>query len=367
MIATLIVEYCKALRVLYCRVKVSTCCCICIIIHGVNHGLCWTLGKELTKSFHRRLSCLKRVFLVLILLAGWLASVASMASGDINESPVAAFDFAIAETLSAIDRPPRFLAGLKGYETYYRQDGVIPHTTNLGFRFLPNYELLASLSPQHILISPPAHVNLMPSLRKISDVKEYPIYNFSEQAGDGQSDWKTVEEMTLRLGFLVNNSTVSQQYIEAVNSYFDDLKRQLAGIEYPLLMVRLVDERHARIYGKGSLEGMVMNRLGLQNAWQRELGQWGSTTVSAEILFNINAKIIFLESPYDPSGGQGKLLSDGQWRHLTAVNEGNYTVIPINYWSWGGFPSALRFAESLVEALETSTATVDAPTCRAEP
>lgn len=295
------------------------------------------------------------------LLISLLMSTVSMAGNGNSEAPVATFDFAIAETLNAIGHPPRFLAGLKGYETYSRQDGAIPNTTNLGYRFLPNYELLASHPPQHILISPPAHTSLLPRLNEIADVKEYPLYNFSDPK-DGQNHWAAVEALTRQLGSLVNDAAASEQFIEQTNRYFDDLKSQLSSIDEPVLMVRLVDERHARVYGKGSVEGLVLNRLGLQNAWQDDLGQWGMTTISATPLFSINAKMIFLESPYDPPGGQRQLLADGQWRHLPTVKEGNYLIIATNYWSWGGLPAARHFAASLVSHLLESNNTNSAST-----
>ncbi|NYS79527.1 MULTISPECIES: ABC transporter substrate-binding protein [Halomonadaceae] len=297
----------------------------------------------------------KTTLLPVTLLIGLLISHASMAGNENSEAPIATFDFAIAETLNAIGHPPRFLAGLKGYETYSRQEGIIPMATNLGSRFLPNYELLASRPPQHILISPPAHTNLLPRLSKIADVREYPIYKHTDSDGD-HNDWETIEELTRQLGSLVNDAAASEQYIEQTNRYFDDLKSQLSSFDGPVLMVRLVDERHARVYGKGSVEGMALNRLGLQNAWQGNLGQWGMATVSATPLFSINAKMIFLESPYDPPGGQSQLLSDGQWRHLPTVKEGNYIIISTNYWSWGGLPAALHFADSLVSRLLESAA-----------
>lgn len=296
-----------------------------------------------------------RVALSVALLIGVSVSKPLLADDENSVAPLATFDFAIAETLNAIGHPPTFLAGLKGYETYTRQGGVIPNTTNLGYRFLPNYELLASHPPQHILISPPAHTSLLPRLSEIADVKEYPLYNFSE-INSGQSHWEAVEALTRQLGTLVNDSAASEQYIERTNRYFDDLKSQLDSIDEAVLMVRLVDERHARVYGKGSVEGMVLNRLGLQNAWQDDLGQWGMTTISATPLFSIDAKMIFLESPYDPPGGQRQLLADGQWRHLPTVKEGNYLIISTNYWSWGGLPAARHFADSLASHLLESAA-----------
>ncbi|TVU90801.1 ABC transporter substrate-binding protein [Vreelandella titanicae] len=322
-------------------------------VHPLNTGVIVEYQNGTFCHYVRR----KTTTLSGTLLISLLMSSVSMAGNENDEAPLATFDFAIAETLSAIGHPPRFLAGLKGYETYSRQEGVIPLATNLGSRFLPNYELLASHPPQHILISPPAHASLLPRLRKITDVMEYPLYNYADGDGDGNhSDWETIEALTRQLGTLVNDAAASEQYIEQTNRYFDDLKSQLSSVDEPVLMVRLVDERHARVYGKGSVEGMVLNRLGLQNAWQDDLGQWGMTTISATPLFSIDAKMIFLESPYDPPGGQRQLLADGQWRHLPTVKEGNYLIISTNYWSWGGLPAARHFADSLANHLIESAA-----------
>lgn len=294
-----------------------------------------------------------RVALSVALLTGVSVSKALLADDENSVAPLATFDFAIAETLNAIGHPPQFLSGLEGYETYSRQEGVLPHATNLGYRHLPNLELLASDPPQHILISPPAHASLLPRLRKIADVMEYPLYKYAD-IEDGHNDWDTIEGLTRQLGDLVGHPDAAENYIQQSNEHFASLKRALNGIDSPVLLVRLMDERHARVYGAGSVEGMMLNRLGLQNAWQGDLGQWGMTTVSATPLFDIDAKLVFLDSPYGPDGGVRQLLSDGQWRHLPNVEQGNYTIIPVNYWSWGGLPAARRFADSLVSHLTES-------------
>ncbi|WP_170833048.1 ABC transporter substrate-binding protein [Vreelandella arcis] len=295
----------------------------------------------------------KSIALLASLLIGLLVSKVAIATDENSEAPLATFDFAIAETLDAIGHPPRFLAGLAGYETYSRQKGILPPTINLGYRFLPNLELLASSPPTHILISPPAHTNLLPRLRKIADVKEYPLYKYADSDGN-HNDWQTIEELTRQLGDLVGHPDAAEHYIEQSRQHFAGLKQALNDVDSPILMVRLMDERHARVYGAGSVEGMILNRLGLENAWQGELGQWGMTTVSATPLFDIDAKLVFLDSPYGPDGGVRQLLSDGQWRHLPNVKQGNYTIIPVNYWSWGGLPAARRFADSLVSHLTES-------------
>jgi len=295
----------------------------------------------------------KIMALSIALFISLLMSNVSMASDQNGQTPLATFDFAIAETLNAIGHPPRFLSGLEGYETYSRQNGIIPNTTNLGYRHFPNFELLASDPPQHILISPPAHTSLLSRLRKIADVKEYRLYKYADSDGN-HNDWETIEELTRQLGYLAGHPNAAEHYIDQSNQRFAELKQALNDTDSPVLLVRLMDERHARVYGEGSVEGMVINQLGLQNAWQGDLGQWGMTTVSATPLFDIDAKLVFLDSPYGPDGGIRQLLSNGQWRYLPSVKQGNYTIIPVNFWSWGGLPAARRFADSLVSHLTES-------------
>jgi ABC-type Fe3+-hydroxamate transport system substrate-binding protein len=298
---------------------------------------------SLSYSYHKQ-TALSVIFII------WLCfGNISLASNAANETSLATFDFAIAETLKAINYPPMFLSGLEGYETYVQEDDFFPYSINLGSRHLPNLELLSNQPPKHILISPPAHANLVTKLQVIADVLEYPIYNFSDNKK--QSHWKILEDMTRKLGKLVNDPIAAEHYIETVNSHFDNLRNQFNDIDSPVLIVRLLDERHARIYGNGSVEGMVLNRIGLENAWQGDMGQWGMTTASAKLLFNVNATFIFMNSPYEASDGQSRLISNGQWKHLPSIKEGNYAIIPINYWSWGGLPSAQRFADSLASQL----------------
>ncbi|WP_162500912.1 ABC transporter substrate-binding protein [Modicisalibacter coralii] len=293
------------------------------------------------------------------LLIVWLGlGNVAMASDYENEVSLATFDFAIAETLDAIGHPPTFVSGLAGYETYSRQPDIIPTATDLGYRHLPNLELLASQPPDAILISPPAHVNLIPKLRKIADVKEYPLYN--NYPGKAAIDhWQILEDLTRQLGALTKDPPAAEQYIARTDRHFDELINRLGNVDSPVLIVRLMDERHARVYGHGSVEGMVLKRLGLHNAWEGKLGNWGFTTVTARALLDIKARIVFLDSPYDPPGGQRKLLQKGLWQHWPSVLRNDYAILSLDYWSWGGFPAARRFANSLVDGLTDKSDTGD--------
>lgn len=263
---------------------------------------------------------------------------------------LATFDFALGETLNALGHPPVAQAGLEGYEHYARETGVFPpETANLGGRFQPNFEYLASQKPDAILISPPAHTNLITKLSRIAPVNTFRLYHFAETTPD---DWQTLERVTRSLGRTVQDPQAAQQLIRRTQQRMDQLKAQASDVTTPLLLVRLIDERHLRIYGPGSLEGMVLKRLGLTNAWTGTLGRWGFVQTTADQVFTLNARLILLESPYVEPGLQQQLLTQGVWQYWASVKRGDYRVVPINFWSWGGLPSAQRFAEGLVQALK---------------
>lgn len=96
----------------------------------------------------------------------------------------------------------------------------------------------------------------------------------------------------------------------------------------------------------------VLKQLGLRNAWTEKTNQWGYSLVSIRELFNVaEARLVVLESAF-PVGIENHIDTSGMWRYLPSVRRGDFIVLPSSFWIAGVHPSALRFAESLVEALE---------------
>lgn len=266
---------------------------------------------------------------------------------------VVTLDYAIAETLQALGEPPQAVGGLSGYRVWLRDSQALPNAIELGSRHLPNLELIHSIEPAQILISPPAHANLTPKLGRLAPLKEWVVY---EAAPLLQQRLST---LTMQLGELTGDQARANDYLIEVSAQFEALAEQLSsrrGSVKPVVLVSLMDERHARVFGQGSLEGLVLEQLGIDNAWVGAVNRWGFATVTVEQLFGLEGCVIMLESPYLPEGTQQTLLEQGIWQHWPAVTKQQATTVAVNYWHWGGWPSALRFAESLVEVLDVSTA-----------
>ncbi|CAM3673130.1 ABC transporter substrate-binding protein [Halomonas sp. AOP12-C2-37] len=282
-----------------------------------------------------------RAFFLVILL--FLPLVVPLANAE-EPKKLVTFDYAIADTLAALQRPPIAMAGLAQYRKL-NQEYLLPDTLELGLRFQPNFEYLASLEPDAILISPPAHLNLENKLSDIADVIKTRLF------GKALNIWQSLEQLTINLGELNDQQQQAQTFIDSVDAELSLIATQIERPIDPLLIVEIRDDRHVRVYGPGSLEDMTLTQLGLENAWKGNTNDWGFSTLTIPEAFQLEGKIILLRSNYSQDLPDSTLPASGLWQHWL---DDTSVSINRNYWPWGGFPSMLRFAESLKDALENT-------------
>nr|WP_183383676.1 iron-siderophore ABC transporter substrate-binding protein [Halomonas stenophila] len=259
---------------------------------------------------------------------------------------LATLDWTLAETLVALEAPPRAVAQVEAYHAWVVEPALPDTTTDLGLRSQPNLELLASLDPDRILISP-MFANLTPRLSRIAPVENLTLYR------PGLDTWTEMRELTRSIGELVDRPEAATRLIETTEAKLAGLREELGTDQPPLLMVQFMDSRHVRVFGAGGLFQAVLDRLDLDNAWTGATNAWGFSLVGIEALADLDARLVVVE-PY-PAGVQETLADSGLWRHLVETSRGTPIVLP-PVWSFGALPSAGRFAELLVTALENADA-----------
>ncbi|ASK19666.1 MULTISPECIES: ABC transporter substrate-binding protein [Halomonadaceae] len=278
------------------------------------------------------------ILLILILL--------SAANADDQQRDVT-FDYAVADTLSALHQPPIALAGLAQYRQLYKEH-LLPDTFDLGLRFQPNLEYLASLKPDDIVIAPPAHLNLEDKLSRIAHVVK--IRPFMQ----GLDVWLSLEQLTREVGELNGGQQQAEAFIDSVEARMSAIAAQIGRPAETLLIIEIRDNQHVRVYGPGSLEDAALTRLGFENAWQGPTNNWGFSTLSVREAFALTGQIVVLQPAYSQDISGSTLPKSGLWQHWL---DDTSVSMERNYWPWGGFPSMLRFAESLQEALQADTQT----------
>lgn len=255
---------------------------------------------------------------------------------------LATLDWTIAETLTALGMPPQGVAQTAAYREWVAKPALPDTVVDLGLRVQPNLELLADLAPDRILISP-MFATLEPRLSRIAPVSTVSLYAGSDDL------WPDLLAATRKIARLGGKPSAAERLIETTESRIAQLRDGLPEAKRPLLMVQVMDARHVRVFGDHSLYQAVTERLGLANAWQGTTNAWGFSLVGLEALAGLDAQLVVIDPL--PVGVEEALADNGLWQHLAAVREGRVLRLP-PVWSFGGLPSAQRFAEQLTVALE---------------
>ncbi|MFQ3786980.1 ABC transporter substrate-binding protein [Halomonas sp. A29] len=279
-------------------------------------------------------------------ILGWIWLAATPAASS-NGAGLATLDWTLAETLVALGEPPAAIAQVDDYHSWVGEPRLPEDVADIGLRSQPNVELLAHLDPVHILISP-MFGHLAPRLGRIGAVDVREIYT---PQGD---TWNQILVLTRELGMAYGRQDEAEALIAATESHFETLRQTLPEEVPPLLVIQFMDERHVRVFGEHGLFQAVMDRLGLENAWQGETNYWGFSLVGLEALLELDARLVVVE-PY-PIGAKEKLAASALWQYHPSVRDGTLVTLP-PVWSFGALPSAQRFAELLVDALERPSGT----------
>lgn len=299
---------------------------------------------------------LLRFFLhILFSSALWLAAVAVTADtgdqlaggGHGAGERLVVLDWTLLETLVALDHPPAGAADLDGYQTWVGRPALPPGIVDIGLRNQPSLELLSQLEPDRFLI-PPLFASLAPLLSRIAPVEVLALYN-----AEGPL-WPNLLHFTREVAEYTGDPDAAERLIDRVEDQLASLAAELPANSGPVLVVQFMDDRHVRVFGDQSLYSAVLERLGLENAWRGVTNAWGFSLVGIEALAaleNLSAPAprLLVVEPLPP-GLREQMAQSGLWQSLPAVARGDVVFLP-PAWSFGGLPSAERFAELVHEAL----------------
>ncbi|AQU81404.1 MULTISPECIES: ABC transporter substrate-binding protein [unclassified Halomonas] len=261
-----------------------------------------------------------------------------------NAPSIAALDIRIVETLLAMNVAPIALTQSK---TQTFSAAMLSDATDLGLLFQPNLELLSLLSPRQILMSP----NLTQITDRLSGIATtVSLTPYDNEIGI--APWHRLTDFTRQLGKHIGEKNSADSLIRESEQHLQALKDRLPDNQPPLLIIRLMDHHHARVFGSNSMFQSALDQLELVNAWQGQNNHLGFTTVSLDALIDIDARLVILESPFANSPVREQFFAQGIWEHMRSLQRGDEIYLPANFIHFGALPSALSFADLLVEALD---------------
>jgi ferric hydroxamate transport system substrate-binding protein len=278
-----------------------------------------------------------------------LASAAAMfmplAFGTPLEPRIACFDWALAETLLALGVEPIGVVAANDWSRFVVEPVLPRRTADLGLQQEINFELLAELRPELILVSP-FLANFEPQLRTIAQTLSLSVYE------DNGPPLAQREAVMRTLASRVRRTAVAERYLAEASQTFDATRQRLAKLPIrPLLLATFVDARHVRVYGGSSLHQNVLARIGVANAWTRRTSYFGYTTVGIEELATERDVHLITFDPLPPDV-KPILRESPLWSRLPFVRSGHVSTLPPTL-MFGGMPAAVRFTRLLAATLES--------------
>ncbi|ACX86984.1 Fe(3+)-hydroxamate ABC transporter substrate-binding protein FhuD [Pectobacterium parmentieri] len=289
---------------------------------------------------------LRRRLLTALLLSPLVYSAASRGAiatpPDVNR--IVALEWLPVELLLALGLTPLAIADKRNYNLWVKEPELPESVIDIGLRTEPNLELLAQIRPSMIIYSE----GYGPSVAKMSRISPMLGFSFSSEQGKPLT---SAQASLMKLADALNMKAVGERHLAELAQFLQQEKITLQPYtQRPLLLITLIDSRHALVIGKNSLFQEVMDHIGIENAWHGETSFWGSTIVGIESLANIgDANVLCFE--HGDSAISAQLDSNPLWQAMPFVRQQRLQRVPA-VWLYGGTLSAMRFCRVLNQALE---------------
>lgn len=283
----------------------------------------------------------RRAFAALA-LAGAALPADTLRADEARRVRIAALDWSGAEALLALGVAPIAVADSAGYRRQFAHAPLPSSAADLGGRWQPNLELLASLKPDLLIVS---------SERGPDEALELRIAPRMAMSlhGTGLSPLAAAEAALRRIASAVRREAAAETVIVEAARVFDGMAKSLAASTRPGLIVVLEpDGRHVTVHAKGGLIGETMERCGIRNAWTRPTASiWGFSRIGIERLAEApEARIVFVDQGARTKRALRLLAASTLWQSLPQVAAGRVVRIP-DLFPFGGLPTAVRLAREL--------------------
>ncbi|MFV3333079.1 ABC transporter substrate-binding protein [Pseudomonas sp. NY15437] len=263
---------------------------------------------------------------------------------------IVALNWVAAETLLTLGVPPLAISDDRYYRVRMPTLPLPDSVRDVGPYWEPNLELIQQLQPQ-LILSDPMTPTLERRLNGIAPTERVAIYPAANGAWRATTDF--MNDLAQRLGV----EQAASEYIAAGERRLAALRATLAKRTLPPVCVAVLnqDGRHAAVYGKNSMVQDVLDRLGVENAWQGPVGPVGLAMVSIERLAERpDAHLVYVDIPTTSARLQSLRQPNDLWANLPAVRRG-HTLTLQRFYPYAGAASVLDLAERIAAYLDSAT------------
>jgi len=148
----------------------------------------------------------------------------------------------------------------------------------------------------------------------------------------------------------INRVPQAEAHLAELDALIERVKARLARRQQrPLLLMSILDPRHAIVFTANGLFQQVMDALGLVNAWQGETTFWGSAVIGIERLADQHdVEAICFE--HGNANLMKQVTASDLWRSMPFVRAQRFTEVP-RVWFYGATLSAMQLLYTLDRVL----------------
>lgn len=253
-------------------------------------------------------------------------------------------DWSSVETLITLHGPLVGVAEKSSYNMWVVSPHIPDTIVDMGLRGQPNIELVNALRPT-LMINSTFLQGFLPPIFSSIPTKEI---NFSTSKG---GSWDQILLSTHELGQVIGHPERADQLVLQTEQLLANQQQQLASLkDRPMIIVQFIDARSVRIFGANSLYGIVLNKLGLKNAWTQSTESWGFSTIPLTDLINLPKNTMMIIVKPNPVTVRRQLSHSAIWQHLPVSLPENHRAIP-STWLFGGLPAIQHFSTNVTDAL----------------
>ncbi|CCG88186.1 Fe(3+)-hydroxamate ABC transporter substrate-binding protein FhuD [Erwinia piriflorinigrans] len=243
------------------------------------------------------------------------------------------------ELLMALGVMPLGAAELHNYRLWVGKPELPPSVVDVGLRTEPNLELITQMQPSLILYSQ----GYGPAPARLQRIAPHMGFTFNDGS---DKPLTSARHALMALANRIDRVAQAQTHLAQLDALMQQVKTRLAGRAHrPLLLMSILDARHAIVFTANGLFQEVMDHLGLENAWQGEKTFWGSAVIGIERLANMhNVEAICFE--HGNENLMQQVTASPLWQSMPFVRERRFRQVP-RVWFYGATLSAMQFIHCL--------------------
>ncbi|OBZ17720.1 ABC transporter substrate-binding protein [Bacillus sp. FJAT-26390] len=266
---------------------------------------------------------------------------------------VVALEWIFSEELIALGIQPVGNADNKEYSIWVTDEAALADSvTDVGFRWEPNLETIASLKPDLIISNTDNNDAIYKQLNAIAPTIEFDPYPNEGDAYTGMVDvFKTIAKA-------VDKSEEADKVLADLDEHYTAAKERLLAAgkdKFNYVITQAFSSQNAvtlRMFTDTSTVVQTLNRIGLTSDWKSEkFEKYGFTDATFESLPAVsNSNFIYIVQEEDNVFGD-PVKDNKVWNGLNFVKENRTYGIGGDTWTFGGPLSSKVLVDRVVDAI----------------